>query len=192
MVDQKVEDTINFVLKLMIPFFKIQQWHPVFTVISLIISPALIALTQKGTKIFTSFAGPIPVMVLISIPSFLLLIYTLYCIVRRRKPYFTSVFTLYSFFISVCALTVVCSILINFMELIQILTGANSVFLGLTVLCWANSIGGNNFLILDYLTITHFAKHGNPQTAIAGIFSGQVFNFLPGFGISLAIQSFSG
>lgn len=46
--------------------------------------------------------------------------------------------------------------------------------------------------IIDYLTITHFAKHGNCQTAIAGIFSGQLFNFLLGFGVSLTIQSIGG
>lgn len=61
----------------------------------------------------------------------------------------------------------------------------NSVFLGLTVFAGANSIG-------DYLTITHFAKQGNAKTAIAGIFSGQLFNFLIGFGVSLMIQSING
>lgn len=53
-----------------------------------------------------------------------------------------KVFTIYSFIISVSALTVVCSVLINLVELVQILSGVNSVFLGLTVFAWANSIGG--------------------------------------------------
>ena len=42
------------------------------------------------------------------------------------------------------------------------------------------------------MTITHFAKLGNAKTAIAGIFSGQLFNFALGFGVSLFIQSMSG
>ncbi len=61
----------------------------------------------------------------------------------------------------------------------------NPVFLGLTVLAWANSIG-------DYLTIVYFAKNNNPKTAVAGIFSGQLFNFFLGFSISLLIQSIDG
>lgn len=45
---------------------------------------------------------------------------------------------------------------------------------------------------LDYLSITRFAKVGNPKTAVAGIFSGQLFNFLLGFGMSLFIKSLKG
>jgi sodium/potassium/calcium exchanger 6 len=67
------------------------------------------------------------------------------------------------------------------MELFQLLTGANTVFIGLTVLAWANSVG-------DYLTIVHFARHGHPQTAVAGVFPGQLFNFYLGFCIALIIQ----
>lgn len=48
------------------------------------------------------------------------------------------------------------------------------------------------FYHVDYLTIHHFAKIGNSGTAIAGIYSGQLFNFLLGFGVSLFIQSIDG
>jgi sodium/potassium/calcium exchanger 6 len=83
--------------------------------------------------------------------------------------------------VSVAALALCCSVLINLLELFQILSGANTVFLGLTVLAWANSVG-------DYLTIVHFAKRGHPQTAVAGVFPGQLFNFYLGFSVSLVIQ----
>ncbi len=59
------------------------------------------------------------------------------------------------------------------------------MFLGLTVIAWANSIG-------DYLSITAFAKKGRASTAVGGIFPGQLFNFLIGFGFSLMIQSQDG
>lgn len=68
----------------------------------------------------------------------------------------------------------------------------NPVFLGLTVFALANSIGGKHDHKLDYLTIIHFAKKGNAKTAVAAIFSGQLFNFLLGFGVSLMIQSIDG
>ena len=77
------------------------------------------------------------------------------------------------------------NVLINLMELLQLLTNINSIFLGLTVFAWANSIG-------DYLSITTFAKRGYCSTAVAGIFSGQLLNFLIGFGVALIVNSFSG
>jgi Ca2+/Na+ antiporter len=48
------------------------------------------------------------------------------------------------------------------------------------------------YIDLDYLSITAFAKRGNASTAIAGIFSGPLFNFLLGFGISCTMQSLDG
>lgn len=42
------------------------------------------------------------------------------------------------------------------------------------------------------MTISHFAKTGNSATAVSGIYSGQLFNFLLGFGVSLLIQSIDG
>ncbi len=76
-------------------------------------------------------------------------------------------------------------VLINLLELVQLLTNINSVFLGLTLIAWANTIG-------DYLSITAFAKKGRASTAVSGVFSGQLFNFLIGFGASLLIQSSEG
>jgi len=55
----------------------------------------------------------------------------------------------------------------------------------MTCLAWANCIG-------DYISITTFAKRGRASTAVSGIFSGQLFNFLIGFGSSLLIQSSDG
>lgn len=42
------------------------------------------------------------------------------------------------------------------------------------------------------MSITNFAKRGRAATAVSGIFSGQLFNFLTGFGASLLIQSLDG
>jgi len=71
------------------------------------------------------------------------------------------------------------------MELLQLLTNINSVFLGLTVLAGAASIG-------DYLSITTFAKKGYASTAVAGVFSGQLMNFLLGMGVSNVLNSIDG
>lgn len=55
----------------------------------------------------------------------------------------------------------------------------------MTFLAWANCIG-------DFISITTFAKRGRASTAVSGVFSGQLFNFLIGFGASLLIQSTNG
>jgi len=44
----------------------------------------------------------------------------------------------------------------------------------------------------DYLSITTFVKRGYKFTAISGIFSAQLFNYLIGFGISCIINSIDG
>jgi len=65
-----------------------------------------------------------------------------------------TAYIFYSFIITIAWLTLLCSILINLLELLQILSDINPVFLGLTCLAWANCIG-------DYLSIVKFAKNGN-------------------------------
>ena len=70
------------------------------------------------------------------------------------------------------------------MELLQLLTNINPVFLGLTVFAGAGSIG-------DYLSIVAFAKRGLSSTAVSGVFSGQLLNFLIGFGMAKIITSIS-
>lgn len=45
---------------------------------------------------------------------------------------------------------------------------------------------------VDYLSITTFAKKGYASTAVAGVFSGQLMNFLLGMGISNVLNSIDG
>lgn len=93
-----------------------------------------------------------------------------------------TIFNIYSFVVIVSWISLVVGVLINLVELLQLLTNINPVFLGLTVFAWANSIG-------DYLSITTFAKKAYSSTAVSGIFSGQLLNFLIGFGVSLIVNS---
>ena len=85
----------------------------------------------------------IPIAVWFSIPSVAFLIHSILLIFKKSSPSSSVVvYSMYSFIIVVCWITIACSSLINLMELLQMLTNINSVFLGLTVLAWANSIGG--------------------------------------------------
>lgn len=108
----------------------------------------------------------------------------IYNIARGKTPYFTTIFNIYGFVVIVTWLALVVAVLINLMELLQLLTNINSVFLGLTVFAGAGSIG-------DYLSIVAFAKRGYSSTAVSGVFSGQLLNFLIGFGIATIANSIS-
>lgn len=52
---------------------------------------------------------------------------------------------LYSFVVIVAWISFICAIIINFMELIMVITDIDSVFIGLTMLACGNSIGGTPF-----------------------------------------------
>ena len=84
-----------------------------------------------------------------------------------------------------CWIALVVSILLDVVQLLQLLTNVNSIFLGLTVFAGAASIG-------DYASIITFAKKGYSSTAVSGVFSGQLLNFLIGFGVALIINSLDG
>jgi len=133
---------------------------------------------------FDNTLGAIPYAAWFSLPSLLLLIYSTVSIVKKTRPYFTTVFNIYSFIVIVTWITLIVNVLINVMELLQLLTNINPVFLGLTVFAGAGSIG-------DYLSIVAFAKRGLSSTAVSGVFSGQLLNFLIGFGMAKIITSIS-
>ena len=112
----------------------------------------------------------------------MLLIYALYNVIRKKQIYYKTIFNIYGFIVTVTWLTLIVNVLINVMELLQLLTNINPIFLGLTIFAGAGSIG-------DYLSITAFAKRGYSSTSVSAIFSGQLLNFLIGFGIAKIIRS---
>lgn len=126
-----------------------------------------------------------PLIVYVCIPAVLLTSHTLICWFKGWKPIECAFYTIYAFILTIAWLTLVVGVLINLLELVQLLTNINPVFLGLTALAWANCIG-------DYMSVNAFAKRGRAATAVSGIFSGQLFNFLIGFGASLIVQSAGG
>lgn len=159
--------------------------------LAVILSPLVLFITQGGTNlnisvpdVFTDTLFEVPLAIWFSIPSALLLVYMIYNIIKKQKPYYTTVFNIYSFIVIVTWLTLIVNVLINHMELLQLLTNVNPIFLGLTVFAGAGSIG-------DYLSIVTFAKRGYSSTSVSAIFSGQLLNFLIGFGIAKIMKSIS-
>lgn len=154
MINQQAEKALTFVYSFVLPPITIENVPFSNLIISLVFSPLILALTQEGKifnywapHIFVARAGPIPVLLILSFPALALIVYATYCRIREKQIEHPLIFTIYSFVVSVSALTIICSTLINFMELVQILTGINSVLVGLTVFAWANTLGGKGLFM---------------------------------------------
>jgi Ca2+/Na+ antiporter len=173
-----------FLFDYTIPIILKNEVHTKKLIISLLLSPGIIFLATGVPDCFNETIIGIPEAIWYSIPSVLLLAYMVFNLVRGSQPYFTTIFNIYGFVIVVVWITLVVAVLINLMELLQLLTNINPVFLGLTVFAGAGSIG-------DYLSIVTFAKRGYSSTAVSGVFAGQLLNFLFGFGVALTIKSLS-
>jgi Ca2+/Na+ antiporter len=133
-----------------IPLATKEQWSPVRSIVSLVLAP-FISMGSYGRSyiihlVVDSFEQTllaVPFAVWFSLPAVLLLCHSAICIIRRNSPSSSTIFySVYSFLVVVCWITMICSVLINLLELLQLLTNINPVFLGLTVLAWANCIGG--------------------------------------------------
>lgn len=74
--------------------------------------------------------------------------------------------------------------MIDMLNFIQGLTGFSDLFMGMTILGISNSF-------VDLFVDRAMALQGYEILAVTGIFAGQMFNFLVGFGISSIMKSFS-
>ena len=88
-MDDKIESGIENIFKYIIPPFSKSSVDLVSTITSLVIIPIVMACTQDSIiyfilvpDIFTEKVGPIPIMVILYIPSVLLIAYTLFFTIR--------------------------------------------------------------------------------------------------------------
>ena len=73
--------------------------------------------------------------------------------------------------------------LIDMVVFVQIMTGRSELFMGMTVLAISNST-------IDMFVGGSLASQGYEIMAIIGVFAGQMFNFLFGFGLACFIKFF--
>jgi hypothetical protein len=89
----------------------------------------------------TPWVGEIPAVAFVEM-GVVLLILLLLLICGKTAPKYMLPFQLYSFCIVVIWINLICSVIINFIELFVVVTDINSVFIGLTLLAFGASIGG--------------------------------------------------
>lgn len=109
---------------------------------------------------------------------FFVAIYVYFGTEQERAPPTLIIFVFFGTVLSVLWTKLCVEMMIDFMLLIQTLTGVSFAYLGMTFLALGNSAG-------DYLVNTQVARLGYGLMALTGCFAGAVFNLLMGFGSAL-------
>ncbi|KAL4494621.1 hypothetical protein ABPG72_004523 [Tetrahymena utriculariae] len=99
-----------------------------------------------------------------------------------KPPSFLWIFSIFGFINSIVWITFSAQLLVDFLQLLQLVTNVNKAYLGLTFLAFGNSAG-------DFFTNPQLAKMGYGIMAMTGCFAGQLFNTLLGFGIALILKT---
>eukprot|EP01016_Furgasonia_blochmanni_P018475 TRINITY_DN2096_c0_g2_i4.p2 TRINITY_DN2096_c0_g2~~TRINITY_DN2096_c0_g2_i4.p2 ORF type:complete len:183 (+),score=24.87 TRINITY_DN2096_c0_g2_i4:118-666(+) len=75
------------------------------------------------------------------------------------------------------------NLLMDYLRLIEILTELPSAFLGMTLIAWGNAVA-------DAMAIIALAKIGLSVMSVTGVYAGQLFNLVIGFGLMLVRQTY--
>lgn len=95
---------------------------------------------------------------------------------------FGTFFGIWAFVQSCFWILLIVTCFLDFLALIEIISGLPISFLSLTLIAWGTSM--DDFFV-DYI----IAKNGKGTMAVIGVFGGQLFNMLVGFGLSLIRQT---
>lgn len=158
--------------------FKGQQYIYPFTSVTFMVW-AEGYLTQTFTLAGVEVAGW-----MLSLPfSLLLCVLVMMFSQHRYKPTPRGLFLALTTITGMVWLDVLVNIAIDVIAYIQLTTGASDLYLGMTLLGVGNSC-------IDLFVNYTLARKGFQTMAITGIFSGQMFNLLIGFGLSCLIRGF--
>jgi Ca2+/Na+ antiporter len=103
---------------------------------------------------------------------------------KKSNEFLTfKLFLAVSMIMGVIWLELLINILIDMVVYIRVMTNSTEIFMGMTILAVSNSF-------VDMFVTGALAAQGYEIMAITGIFAGQMFNFLFGFGVSSLIKYF--
>lgn len=158
--------------------FKGQQYIYLFTSINFI-------LWAEGYlwNTFTVVGLQLSVWMVSLSAGLLLTLFVAVCSEHRYKPTPRWLFLALTTLTGIVWLDVLVNIAIDVIAYIQLTTGASDLYLGMTLLGIGNSC-------IDLFVNYTLARKGFQTMAITGIFSGQMFNLLIGFGLSCLMRGF--
>jgi Ca2+/Na+ antiporter len=99
----------------------------------------------------------------------------------EQYPRVSLVYSVFGFMASMLWLTLLCNLTLSFFQFIVLISGTNPMLISLSLIALANSLG-------DYFSVSSIAKGNMPYTCVSGIYGGQLFNLLLGFGCGLMLS----
>jgi len=96
----------------------------------------------------------------------------------------SGMFALIAFVISMFWLNLITSLIVEYLSLIEVVTGLPLTFISLTILAWGTSLE-------DLFINTVISKSGYGKMAVVGVYASQIFSLFIGFGAALFRQSLS-
>jgi len=166
----RYDQVLLFIRQLTIPQFNEKTYNKWMALATPIFGTCFLAFTFGGLPP----AKPWGWGVIFGIAGFLELLTIIFFNVNLAKK-IGAIQGLLAFLVSAMWIDLVASCFMDMLALITVISGLPLTFLSLTVLAWGNSM--DDFFI-DYVV----AKKGKGPMAITGVFAGQFFNLILGFG----------
>uniref|UniRef100_A0A1I8IHV2 Na_Ca_ex domain-containing protein n=1 Tax=Macrostomum lignano TaxID=282301 RepID=A0A1I8IHV2_9PLAT len=186
-----IKAPLLFLLLLSTPFVDYDQplngWSRILNSVHCAIAPVFIALAFKGYNWMIPFegGGGFPIVVIVLIVGIALGILVYFTSSDFEPPKYHAAFAFIGFLTAIVWIYTFANEVVNILESVGSIFRISSTILGLTVLAWANSIGG------DVIANTVLARQNFPRVAISACFGGPLFNLLLGVGIPFTIKLLS-
>ena len=172
-----------FIRSLTMPPFDEEKWNPYIAMVTPFLGTLFVIWQIGYLNIFVRSWYCWTVYLALTVPL------SLWILTRGRQENLaakhSTKFAIPTFIISILWLNLLASCFMDFLSLMTVISGMPLNYLSLTMLAWGNSL--DDFFI-DYF----IAKSGHGVMAVTGVYAGQLFNLLLGFGGSMFRQSLNG
>lgn len=138
---------MKYLFELTVPAFDMKKYTFPKLVVQMTLSTAFIMFSQGCNNhhysgLLSTIDG-FPIWV-IAQGAVLVILGLVYFFIKLKTPKTPWPLELYSFVVCIIWISTLVAVLINIFELVQVVTGINSVFIGMTFLACGNSVGGKS------------------------------------------------
>ncbi|NWJ03241.1 NCLX protein, partial [Crypturellus undulatus] len=186
------------------------NWKRPLNCLHVITGPLLCILTLKsGTYGLYQIQGVFPVWVLVALVGTVVAVLVFSTTSNEEPPKYHCVFAFLGFLVSAMWINAAATELVNILRTLGIIFQLSNTVLGLTLLAWGNSIGGEGMTRdlaaapglggtsghlplmsphADTFSDLTMARQGYPRMAFSACFGGIIFNILVGVGLGCLLQ----
>eukprot|EP01016_Furgasonia_blochmanni_P041034 TRINITY_DN5286_c0_g2_i1.p1 TRINITY_DN5286_c0_g2~~TRINITY_DN5286_c0_g2_i1.p1 ORF type:complete len:370 (+),score=111.77 TRINITY_DN5286_c0_g2_i1:511-1620(+) len=163
----------NFLRDIFIPITDEEYYHRNNAVLWPWVTPIFVFATFEWGVQYLVYASPVAIILSI-------LLYRLDA--ESATTTYQLWFSLAGLIAGVAMLNFLATFLIDYLKFVEVVSGLPSTFIGMTLIAWGNSAP-------DLFNDIALAKVGLSLMAVTGVFAGQLFNLLFGFGVVLLRQT---